>query len=111
MLLLIAGSSHKEQAQQIRFLKVENKMLRGKLLERITVTAKELQRLLKYRAKLGKAIHQLVAIVKPDTFLRWIREGKRANQKRRKFAKRGRSRMPEQIRADLVHGQGEHFGL
>jgi hypothetical protein len=41
---------------------------------RITVTSSERQRLLKFGAKLGSAIRQLITIVTPDTFLRWIRE-------------------------------------
>ncbi len=98
LLLVIAGASQRELARQNRYLKVENEMLRSKLPERITVTPQERQRLLKFGAKLGKAIHQLVTIVSPSTFLRWIREEKRAQQKGTKPSKRGRPRTAEQIR-------------
>jgi len=73
LLLVIAGCTQKELARQVRYLKVENEILRSKLPARITVTPKERQRLLKFGAKLGKAIRKLVTIVTPDTFLRWIR--------------------------------------
>jgi len=58
------------------YLKAENEVLRSKLPPRITITPKERQRLLKFGARLGKALHQIVTIVTPSTFLRWIREDK-----------------------------------
>lgn len=76
---------------------VENEVLRSKLPARITVTPKERQRLLKYGAKLGRAIRQLVTIVAPNTFLRWIREAKESRRADRAPA-RGRRRTPEQLR-------------
>jgi len=66
------------------------------------VTPKERQRLLKFGAKLGKAIRQLVTIVTPDSFLRWIREDKRSKQKFTKPAKRGRPRTREEIRKLII---------
>lgn len=96
LLLLIAGATDKELARQLKYLKVENEILRSKLPARITVTPKERVRLVKFAQKLGKAIHSLATIVKPDTILGWIR----AERKTRKTppAKRGRKRTPEQIR-------------
>lgn len=74
LLFVIARATQRELARQVRYLKVENEVLRAKLPERITVAPKERQRLLKFGAKPGKAIHQIVTIVTPGTFLRWIRE-------------------------------------
>jgi putative transposase len=102
LLLVIAGSTQRELARQIRYLKVENEILRSKLPARITVTPKERQRLLKFGSKLARALHRLVAIVTPGTFLRWIREDKRAVRKRTKPAKRGRPRTAEEIRSLIV---------
>ncbi len=102
LLLVIAGSTQRELARQVRYLKVENEILRSKLPARITVTSKERQRLVKFGAKLGKALHQLVTIVTPGTFLRWIREDKRAGRKRTKPTKRGRPRTAEEIRKLIV---------
>jgi hypothetical protein len=82
LLLVIAGSTQRELARQVRYLKVENEVLRSKLPARITITLKERPRLVKFGAKLGRALHQLMTIVTPGTFLRWIREDKRAGRKR-----------------------------
>lgn len=90
LLLVIAGSTQRELARQVKYLKVENQILRGKLPDRITVSPKERERLLKFGAKLGKALKHLVTIVTPGTFLRWIRETKKDRSK--KPAKRGRPR-------------------
>jgi putative transposase len=102
LLLVIAGSTQRELARQVRYLKVENEILRGKLPNRITITPKERQRLVKFGAKLGKALHQLVTIVTPGTFLRWIREEKRVRRTSTVPAKRGRRRTAEQIRRLVV---------
>ena len=47
LLLVIAGASQRELARQVRYLKVENEVLRSKLPARITVTPKERQRYLR----------------------------------------------------------------
>jgi putative transposase len=96
LLLVIAGATQRELARQIRYLKVENELLRSKLRARVTIAPRERQRLLKFGVKLGKAIRQLVTIVTPDTFLRWIRESKASRRADRRT--RGRPRTAEQIR-------------
>ena len=112
LLLVIAGATQRELARQVRYLKVENATLRSKLPARITVTPKERQRLLKFGAKLGKAIRQLVTIVAPDTFLRWIREDKRAKRKKTPPTKRGRSPHARgDSETDHLAGPREHLGV
>src|SRR4051812_32361031 len=96
LLLVIAGATQRELARQIRYLKVENEVLRRKLPKKITVTRSERQRLLKFGAKLGKALRQLVTIVTPGTFLRWIREDK--GNRRQLPRARGRPKTAEQVR-------------
>jgi len=63
LLLLIAGSTQKELASHIRYLKIENEVLRSKLPKRISVSEKERNRLVKFGSKLGKALtlNELVA--------------------------------------------------
>lgn len=73
LLLLIAGATQNELALQVRYLKVENEILRSKLPARVTVTEKERNRLAKFAAELGSAINELLSIVHPDTLRRWIR--------------------------------------
>jgi len=98
LLLLVAGATQAELVRQIRYLKVESETLRSKLPARIMVTPQERKRLLKFGAKLGKAIRQLMTIVTPDTFLRWICEDRRATKREANPAKRGRPCTREQLR-------------
>jgi len=97
LLLVIAGATQKELARQVKYLKVENEILRSKLPKRITITPKEKHRLVRFAQKLGgKVLRQLTTIVAPDTLLKWIRAEKKEGKKTP--AKRGRRRTPEQIR-------------
>jgi putative transposase len=100
LLLVIAGAMQKELARQVSYLKVENRILRSNLPARVSVTPQEHNRLVRFGAKLGKALGELVTIVHPDTLRRWIRE----NRKGRKPAagKPGRRRTAEQIRKLIV---------
>ena len=100
LLLLIAGSTQKELAAQIRYLKIENEILRSKLPKRVPVTDKERNRLVKFGSKVGRALGELVTIVHPDTLRRWIREAGKPSEK--KLAKKGRPRTKEQIRQLII---------
>lgn len=95
LLLVIAGATEKELARQVKYLKVENEILRSKLPKRITITAKERHRLVRFGQKLGKALRQLTTIVMPNTLLKWIRAEKQGGKKT--GAKPGRRRTPDQI--------------
>ncbi len=95
LLLLIATASKNELARQIKYLKVENEILRSKLPARITVTGKERSRLVRFAQKLGTAIHGLATIVTPQTVLRWIREEREG--KHQTPVKRGRRRTAQEI--------------
>jgi putative transposase len=96
LLLLIAGATQLELARHVRYLKIENEILRSKLPKRVPVTPKEQNRLVKFGAKLGKALSELVTIVHPDTLRRWIRDSQQKAKK--KPVKKGRPRTQEQIR-------------
>jgi putative transposase len=80
-------------------LKAENRILRSKLPGRITVTPRERQRLLRYGRPLGSAVKELITIVTPRTFLRWL-----LGDKKRKVPVRkpGRPRTPDDIRALII---------
>src|SRR5690348_8009218 len=100
LLLVIAGSTQKQLAIQIRYLKIENEILRTKLPARVSGTEQERNRLVKFGSKLGKALGELVTVVHPDTLRRWIREAsKRAKSKP---AKVGRRKTQEEIRELIV---------
>lgn len=51
LLLVIAGATEKELARQVKYLKVENEILRSKLPKRITITPKERHRLVRFGQK------------------------------------------------------------
>lgn len=94
--LLIAGATQKELARHIRYLKIENQVLRGKLGGVVRVASQERNQLIRYASKLGGALDELCTIVHPDTLRRWIRE----SRCRRKLApvKGGRRRTAAVIR-------------
>jgi len=63
LLLVIAGATQKELARQIKYLKVENEILR-KRPARVPVTPQERNRLVKFGRNLApKVLSQLVSIV------------------------------------------------
>jgi len=95
LLLLLAAATEKELARQVQYLKAENRILRDKLPKRITITLQERARLVKYGKPLGAAINQLITIVVPETFARWVREAK---QKRSNNSKRGRPKKRPALR-------------
>ena len=90
-----------ELAAQVRYLKVELEIARSKLPQRVTVTAQERSRLVKFDAKLGRALDKLVTIVRPNTLRRWIRESKKPAKKAP--ATRGRRRTAERRQIRRSH--------
>jgi putative transposase len=93
-----AAATDRELARLVQYLKAENRILRDKLPERITVTAQERQRLLKYGKPLGKAIRDVITIVSPRTFARWLND-ETPRVKHAKRSRPGRPRTPDDIRA------------
>jgi putative transposase len=93
MMVLLAKATDRELARMVSYLKEENRILRARLPERINMTPKERQRLVRFGRHLGRAIHQAVTIVSPGTFLRWLREERKA-----KPQKRGRPRTADDLR-------------
>lgn len=77
-LLLLAPATDRALAKQVQYLKEENGILRARLPKRITVSAPERQRLLKFGRAVGTAIKELITIVSPRTFLRWANGETRA---------------------------------
>jgi putative transposase len=96
LLLILAGATQRELARYVRYLKTENKILRSKLPTRVDITPRERNRLIRFGAKLGRALNELVTIVHPDTLRRWIREDRKG--RRRPVPKRGRRRTADNIR-------------
>ena len=94
--MVLAGATQKELARHVRYVRVENQILRSKLPKRITVTGR-----IRFAKNLGtKVLRELASIVHPDTIRRWIRE----QSKRRKSdpASVGRRRTAEEIEQLIV---------
>lgn len=69
---LFAASTDSQLRQMIEYLKAENRILRDKLPKRLTVTPRERNRLVKLGSRLGSAIRDLITIVTPRAFCRWV---------------------------------------
>jgi putative transposase len=99
--LALAAATDRELARMVEYLKAENRVLRDKLPRRITVTPRERQRLVKFGRPLGAKVKDVVTIVSPRTFARWVagddelksREGQGSGRKP------GRPRTPDDVRA------------
>lgn len=93
---LFACATRQMLARYVHFLKAENELYRSKFSGRITLTAAERQRLVRAGRGLGKDVRELVTIVKPATFMRWVNGG----SKKRPLGKRkpGRPRTPDDVR-------------
>ena len=89
LLLLIASPTDRALARHVQYLKAENEILRSKLPKIVSVTPKERNRLVRMGRRIGSAINQLISIVSPRTFLRWLNADGRARGDR---AGRGRPR-------------------
>lgn len=87
-LALIASSTDRELARYIEYLKEENKILRARIPGQIHTKPDERKRLLRLGKVLGKAIEELITIVTPATFYRWILNEADEPMKKRKGGQR-----------------------
>jgi putative transposase len=99
LLLLFAGATEKEHARQNLYLKEENRILRGKLPQRVAITDRERNRLIKYGKELGASLKDLISIVSYATFRRWLREPKPTKKQRT----HGRPRKALDLRKLVLH--------
>lgn len=97
---VLASSRHADLARQVQYLRVENQVLRSKLPKRLKVTRGERARLVRYGRPLGRAIMEIITVVKPGTFKRWL-NGKPA-AKTKPPGRGGRPRKPKEIRELVV---------
>ena len=111
LLLVIAGSTDRELARQVNYLKAENQILRSRLPGRISLTEREKNRLIRFAKNLGSALNELATIVHPGTIRRWIREAAAKSKARRK-GKSGRPRTAMDIEKLILQtGQRQFLGL
>ncbi len=98
LLSTLAGSTRDDLRRQVQFLKAENEVLRSKITGPIRVTPAERSRLVRLGKPLGKAIRSLVTIVRPETFLKWMRDAGKRPKRKAPARQPGRPRTPEQVR-------------
>ncbi|WP_437193281.1 hypothetical protein [Planctomicrobium sp. SH527] len=94
LLALIASATDRELAKYIQFLKEVNKILRTRIPGVIHTRPEERHRLIKFVRIIGRAIEQLITIVSPSTFYRWLRE-EQGTAKRKQNPKGGQRKSRE----------------
>ena len=72
LLELIATATESELAKVVQYLKEENRILREKLSEQISLTDQERQRLVKFGEPLGSKLKDVITVVTYRTFQRWV---------------------------------------
>ena len=103
LMLVLAQSTHDQLAAQVQFLKAENEILRSRLKRSVIVTPQERQRLVKLGKPLGRAIRDLITIVTPRTFTRWVAgEGQLKRKRKKPTPTPGRPKTPEEVRVLVV---------
>jgi putative transposase len=94
---ILASVTDRKLARMVEYLKEENRILRSRLPRSITVTPRERNRLVKLGKRLGSAINELITIVTPRSFARWV-VGDRIPKRHRVDRKPGRPRTEGEIR-------------
>ena len=99
LLALIASATDRELAKYVQFLKEENKILRARVPGQIHTRPAERERLLVFGKAIGRAVEELLTIVTPGTFYRWLRE---ADGSSRAKNPKGGQRKPREIRELVI---------
>lgn len=110
LLALIASASDSELAKYVEYLKHENKILRARLPKQVHTTYRERQTFVKYGKTLGRAIEELISIVTPTSFYRWVREA-REGKPRPKKPNGGQRKKKEIRQLVLMIATDSEFGL
>lgn len=101
LLSLLGRMTQENLTHQIKYLKVENEILRKRVGRSIRPTPLERRRLLKFGIPLGKDIKGIISIIRYETFLLWARGYKR-NKDPEKVKKRGRPKTLKETRELVV---------
>ena len=93
---LLAAATDSQLARMVEYLKAENRILRVKLPRRLAVTKQDRVRLVKLGRALGSALAEIITIVSPRTFTRWVAGEKKPTSQAE--GKPGRPKTDEDIR-------------
>ena len=99
LLALIASATESELAKYVEYLKEENRILRARIPGQIHTKPGERARLLKLGKVLGRAIEELITIVSPATFYRWVRDDKDGGTAK---SPKGGKRKPRELRELVI---------
>ena len=86
-MLSFGRSSHEDLINQLNYLTIENRILRSKLPERISLTPRERRRLLRFGKPVGPALRHIISVVQYTTFQGWIRGKKRSKDAKKKIGR------------------------
>ncbi len=100
LLALIASATDRELAKYVQFLKEENKILRSRVKGQVHTKPDERERLLKFGQALGRAVEELITIVTPKTFYKWMRD---QHNKKPTPNPKGGQRKPRELRELVIH--------
>jgi putative transposase len=96
LLFFLARCTRNQLIRNIEFLKLENEILRKRLVRHhIVVSAEDRARLMQIGEAIGPDLKRLITIVGYGTYQRWVRRAKHMVPNR----KPGRRKKPEEIRA------------
>ena len=82
ILKLLGRSTDHELAAQVQYLAAENRILRSRLPQRLSLTPAEKSLLVQLGAASRQHVNDLVAVCRPRTFLRWLAGGGKRGPRR-----------------------------
>src|SRR5262245_29158071 len=89
LLYILFSPSKQELIRDVHYLKIENQRLRNRLPETIRTTPEERRELVKAAQGISKkTLRELVTIVSPATFLRWMNADKKPKSKKKEPSSR-----------------------
>ena len=98
--MALTGNFEQYMTAVSEYRRVETEIYRSRFGKKFMTTPEERRRLLEAGLPLGDGIKDVITIVQPETFQRWVRNAKRGNGEE-SYVKRGRPRIGECIR-DLI---------
>jgi len=100
LLAMIASATNNELAKYVQYLKEENRILRARIPGQVHTKPAERERLVKFGKLIGRAIEELMTIVSPATFYRWVRDAD--SGKGRVQNPKGGQRKPREVRELVI---------
>ena len=109
-MMLLAGSTDRQLALQVRYLRAENRILRSRLPRRVKLTDRERATLVKLGRAVGAGLKHLVSVVNYSTFRRWLRDDDGDKTKTSATRRKpGRPKKPDDLR-ELIVRLGKETG-